>query len=279
MTKKKLSSKTQFISFLSLSIIVLALFALINLVGSPTKLFSNASSDKDFGFAAKIQNSFNNSENSNSSYISFNGGLFSPQKGYTIETWFKPSLVDFSNKYLFSYQQNDDPLAILVSSYPTGDNLYDMNFQAFVGEDFDGVCGQQSQDIKLTNLSESEVVAWKHVAITINSRGDWNFFVNGKKSDDQENIEKLCQTHGNFLVGAGWKDAIATLPMEIDELRVSNKVRYDGNFTPQVYPFEKDLNTLVLFDFNKNLKSLVDSDFEGKAVGEIEYVKNFYSKK
>lgn len=276
MAKNKLSIKTQFISLLSLGLLIFALFSLIRLVGTKTKLYSKAFSNKDFGFSVKLENPANNQNESVKSYIQFDGNLFAPKYGYTIETWFKPTQPEFASKYLFSYQQNDNPLAFIVSSHRNQDGSYDLSFEASVGEDSDGVCTRLSKSDLLENLSENEVINWQHVAITVDERGSWNFFVNGKKIEGKGQIRKLCQTEGNFLIGAGWKDAISPFPVQVDELRISNKVRYLSDFDLKTYPFEKDSNTLALFNFDKDTKSSVNGNFEGSLVGNVTFVKNLY---
>lgn len=278
MTKKKLSIKTQFISLLSLGLLVFTLFTLIDLAGTKTKLYSKAFSNKNFGFAIKLENPSDNQSVENISYIRFDGNLFTPQKGYTLETMFKPLIPEFPSKYVFSYQQDDSPLALLVSSYPTDGGFYDLTYQAFVGDDSNGNCVRQSQLFHQKNLYVNQVMAWHKVAITMNERGDWKLFVDGKASPESGTVSEICEPGGYFLVGAG-KDTVAPFPMEVDELRISNISRYEENYNAGIYPFEKDSYTLALFDFNKNLTSKIDSGFRGEMVGSLNYVKNLYPKK
>ena len=45
---------------------------------------------------------------------------------------------------------------------------------------------------------------------------------------------------------------------QLDELRISNVARYDGDFTPPAYAFEPDVNTLALYHFDEASGSMVE---------------------
>lgn len=274
MAHKRLSVKTQFISFLSLALLIFTLFSLINLANTKTKLNLKASSYKDFGFAAKLKNSVENLENQESSYISIDGNLFAPQKGYTIEIWFKPTQPEFPKKYIFSFNQNDSPLMLNATSYKKQNGLYDISFEAGVGENSNGTCIQSSQSNLLEDLNENEITNWWHAAITVNERGEWNYFINGQKINGNSQIGNLCQPDSDFLIGTGSENTTSSFPVEVDELRVSNKVRYTDSFEPSLYPFEEDHYTLVLLNFNENLTSSVNQELGGEIVGNVSFVNN-----
>ena len=58
----------------------------------------------------------------------------------------------------------------------------------------------------------------------------------------------------NFNIGIGRSDVPDRwFPGLIDEVRISNNLRYSGNFTPQTDDFTDDANTMGLWHFNSDL--------------------------
>lgn len=93
---------------------------------------------------------------------------------------------------------------------------------------------------------------WTHVALTCDSSNYWILYVNGV--DTCEAGFTAEPPSGDFLVGGnpntecfnGW----------IDEVRLSNVLRYTTGFTPPAAPFTKDGNTIALYHFDEGSGSV-----------------------
>lgn len=59
---------------------------------------------------------------------------------------------------------------------------------------------------------------------------------------------------------------------EIDELRISNIVRYTGNFTPSNSPFSSDVNTLALWHFDGDINDATGNGNNGTVTGDAQFV-------
>jgi len=108
--------------------------------------------------------------------------------------------------------------------------------------------------------------SWKHIAITrAASSGTIKIFVNGilESTDNgpsgdvsyRNNRPTSYPDSDPFLVIAAEKhDAGSAYPSfngQIDELRISNSIRYSSNFIPSTSEFVTDANTAALFHFNE----------------------------
>lgn len=100
------------------------------------------------------------------------------------------------------------------------------------------------QPVQYTNL-QLQAGQWYHVAATYNS-GSARVFVNGAASATA-NVGTLTQGPAIVLGGlSGYSFFDGT----IDELRISNVVRYNGAFTAPTAPFTADGNTLLLWSLD-----------------------------
>ena len=102
--------------------------------------------------------------------------------------------------------------------------------------------------------------SWNHVAVVYDGDGATNddrlkTYVNG--------VQQTLAFTGTipstmpvanipYYVGSYNATGGASYNGKIDEIRVSNIVRYSANFTPQTTPFEPDGNTKLLFHFDEN---------------------------
>lgn len=126
---------------------------------------------------------------------------------------------------------------------------------------------------------------WRHIAVTRQqSSGQMRIFVDGTQVrsangptgnisyNDSRQISNLCNPGGNspcvnepFIVIGAEKhdyDPMNYPPYNgfFDELRISNIVRYTGNFTRPSAPFTPDINTVVLYHFDEGTgNSIADS--------------------
>lgn len=109
---------------------------------------------------------------------------------------------------------------------------------------------------------------WHHVAVTRqNSTGQMRIFVDGQlqKSENgpsgnlsyRENRPTLYPNSDPYLVIAAEKHDYdpSTYPSFngwLDELRISNVIRYTANFTPPSVPFNPHASTVALYHFDDN---------------------------
>jgi len=94
---------------------------------------------------------------------------------------------------------------------------------------------------------------WTHIAVTFDS--DLNIaeiFVNGV-SVGRTNIQHEIQnTPGNLYFGYHPGDPIYnSMTGTLDEIRISDNIRYTSNFTPPTNEFTSDANTVALYHFNE----------------------------
>jgi len=95
---------------------------------------------------------------------------------------------------------------------------------------------------------------WTHFAITIDAAGTGKIYFNGTQVGSTTGMtlrpSSLGATNQNYL----GKSQFLPDPYFngiIDELRISNTVRYTSNFTPPTTEFSTDANTVALFHFNE----------------------------
>ncbi|MCX7928057.1 MAG: Ig-like domain-containing protein, partial [Patescibacteria group bacterium] len=140
-----------------------------------------------------------------------------------------------------------------------------------------GICGN-------TKVDDGN---WHHIAVTRNaSTGQIRIFVDGvldaqgtgpTGNISYRNGRTTNYPNDRFLVlGAEKHDAGPQYPSyngEIDELRISNNIRYVSNFQRPISPFASDSNTLALYNFNEGSGTTVyDSNQNGtKTNGQIFY--------
>ena len=55
----------------------------------------------------------------------------------------------------------------------------------------------------------------------------------------------------------------------IDEVRISNSVRYSSGFTPQTLPFTTDVNTIGLWHFDESVGTIVYDETSNNNDGSI----------
>jgi hypothetical protein len=120
-----------------------------------------------------------------------------------------------------------------------------------------GVCGNTIVDDGI----------WRHIAITRNaSDGRVRLFVNGvldATSPTSPNTGNISYRDGRYtaypnsdpflVLGAEKHDYPGSLYYSgwLDEMRISNIIRYTSNFTPPSAPFTTDANTVGLYHFNE----------------------------
>ena len=114
-----------------------------------------------------------------------------------------------------------------------------------------------------TNLADS---AWHHIAVTRQtSNGQMRIFVDGQQEASATGpTGNMSYRNGRptsypnsdpyLVIGAEKHDAGGSFPSFsgfVDEVRISNVVRYTGNFTPPSGPFNTDGSTVGLYHFDE----------------------------
>jgi hypothetical protein len=134
-----------------------------------------------------------------------------------------------------------------------------------------GTTGQVNiGDTGLTNSSVSGPTgkndgAWHHVAVT--RQGPvLSLFVDGVFQGKTTAVN--TPTYSQLVAGNGIGHSAIALIGELDEVRMSNTVRYKNNFTPQTTPFAKDANTVVLWHLDDGSGSTA-ADQTGTYTGTI----------
>ncbi|MBV6477364.1 MAG: hypothetical protein HGGPFJEG_00102 [Ignavibacteria bacterium] len=194
---------------------------------------------------------------------------------FTIEFWMKAA-ADSNNGVVYAQANGDGWITgnIILDRDVYGSGDYG-DFGIAIGNFSGGgpnertVCfgidrlGTGRSIIASSNVADN---SWKHIAITRSTTtGTIKIFVNGilESTDNgpsgdvsyRNNRSTSFPDSDPFLVIAAEKhDAGSAYPSfngQIDELRISNSIRYSSNFTPSTSEFVSDANTLALFHFNE----------------------------
>jgi hypothetical protein len=101
---------------------------------------------------------------------------------------------------------------------------------------------------------------WNHMVLTVPSSGSMVLFLNGVAVTSRGTIGSLT----NYIIYAGgYFTGTTLLAGFIDEIRISNNIRYSTNFTPATAPFVNDANTLCLIHCDGTNASTVFRDDNG----------------
>jgi large repetitive protein len=156
----------------------------------------------------------------------------------TIEAWVRPtnttySRLDIASKYGLS------------GAYSWAFRLRKSG--AFYGLNFTGSTNGTSNTLATYYPTTTEIAAnattWTHVAVTFN-RGTVRFFINGVMRTPTQNIgtvgsSTLFNSQAPLKVGASALSSTNYAFLgQMDEVRISQVVRYTGNFTPSTVEFD-----------------------------------------
>ena len=124
---------------------------------------------------------------------------------------------------------------------------------------------------------------WTHLAVTSYSENDLcnlKLFLNGALIDSKQQYSPNCQISiqqpqklllAKYPDGAGGIDGYY-FPGAVDELRVSNTVRYTQNFAPPLAPFVSDNNTVSLWHFDADTLDSSGRSLHFTNVGTVGYI-------
>ncbi len=109
---------------------------------------------------------------------------------------------------------------------------------------------------------------WHHIAVTYYKASDlFNIFYDGIDGGLSTNYTYNFYPFPNLTVGVGTYQPAFQKHFKgyLDELRVSNTVRYSGAFTPPSAPFTSDASTIRLWHFDETnpLTSVIDDSGNG----------------
>lgn len=188
---------------------------------------------------------------------------------FTIEAWI--------------YNQNTDAGAILSKPW-NGAGYYNYSLQiSAAGQPFIGV-GANYYDAYVLSTKVAPINQWTHVAVTRNSQGDLSLWVGGELQGSTYASDFQINNHGGFgdaniplaigtiyPYGSGWGGLSAhAFQGSIDEVRISNSVRYTSNFTPQNFAFVPDSNTMGLFHFEEGSGTSTNNDISSGGAGVMQ---------
>ncbi|MBN8544656.1 MAG: SUMF1/EgtB/PvdO family nonheme iron enzyme [Ignavibacteria bacterium] len=118
----------------------------------------------------------------------------------------------------------------------------------------------------VTGASTIQEGVWYHVAIVAQSHGMMRLFINGTEEGTSIQLGALQPTDMAKIGSYNNPYEYGVSNAVIDELRVSNSIRYTGNFTPSSTEFVTDANTVSLYHFN-----------EGSGTQTANYVSNSWT--
>lgn len=213
-TYRLLAMKTFCLSFLSL-------------------FFARTSANAQMGAGTNL------SYDGNDDYLTISPGVVAGLTGnYTIETYvYWRGGLSFQRIFDFGNDQNN--WIVLTPATPSGQPRYGIN----VGGGFQFIDG----------ASLFPVNAWTHIAITYNNSTQVaTIYINGV-ADGTGTITShpsdLGSTVNNWLGKSEFSDPYFN--GEIEEMRISNSIRYTATFTPPQMQFTSDANTVALYHFNE----------------------------
>jgi flagellin len=133
----------------------------------------------------------------------------------------------------------------------------------------------------LTTSSPLTPDVWHHVAVTVDQERNVAVYVDGTVSAAAtHNITDWYPVLGDtdedlavgtvYPYGPGWiGDAANSFSGEIDEVRISSAVRYDGTFTPSTSPFANDESTLLLLHLEEGSGATTADSSSNGSVGTL----------
>jgi len=102
--------------------------------------------------------------------------------------------------------------------------------------------------------------AWHHIAVTRDASNTARIFIDGLLRSTITNTPASTGSSGTFGIGDAADAATEYFPGRLDEVRISNIVRYSATFTPQTSDFVTDSNTIALYHLNEGIgQTLADS--------------------
>lgn len=249
---------------------------------------SDGGTGSGFGKAA-----FLNGTDSNPQYVKVDhSDSLNTSNNLTIEAWIKPNLPTTT--------AGSGGMIIKKGRSSVGQEAYNLTYSSIL--DSDGkvryqytfsIAGKRSGDASClgpnlhsnsgtipgdtsTPVTPERASEWKHVAGVIRD-GSFYLYENGVKVAERTDwrMVSYCNNDAPFQIGAGlYADNVPSggFKGQIDEVRVSNIVRYTSNFTKPTTPFTSDTNTVGLWHLDGNANDTSSSGLNGQTVGSVQFV-------
>jgi hypothetical protein len=174
---------------------------------------------------------------------------------FTIEFWFKPCQDSVNPTQVIL--GNSDNMQINFFTMFTGKNAYQLCARY---NSVDHVC-HQDQQFYYDSL-------WHHIAVTYQYSLDrFDIFYDGIGGTLSTNYAYNFSPYPSMTVGVGTYQTFFYKHFNgyMDELRISNIIRYVNAYTPPLNQFSPDINTIGLWHFEENnpLTSVIDYSGRG----------------
>ena len=103
-------------------------------------------------------------------------------------------------------------------------------------------------DQNITSSSAISTGTWTHIAVTSDGSGNIKLYIDGTQtaSTASANLNESMSSEYPRIGATSTNVTLGNYSGSIDEMRVSNTVRYTTAFTPSTTPFQNDANTLLL---------------------------------
>ncbi len=209
---------------------------------------------------------------------------------FTIEFWMKADLTENASGPCSSGGDNWTSGNVVIDRdiFGAGDNG-DFGVSLYGGRIAFGAASASANQTLCggTNVADN---TWRHIAVTrAQSSGQMQIFVNGvldasgtgpTGSLSYRNGRTTSYPNDPYLVFGAEKHDYDNVNYPsysgyLDEVRISNVVRYSANFTPPSAPFTPDANTVALYHFDEGIGNcvgaIVDSSPSGQSGGACHF--------
>lgn len=189
----------------------------------------------------------------------------------TAEVWVK---LDQTSQ---SYSQN------IIKKQHTKTNPYNSSFDIYINKapgmaeklEARFMTGGGTIVIPTDNVLDDK--KWHHLAVVSDpvDTKTIRFYVDGQLKGQEVSSMPLYYGDGDLFLGISQATPTAgftSILGEIDEVRISNTVRYNNNFEPSLIPFVEDSNTVGLWHLDNNINDSSSNNNVGSLIGNPEFV-------
>lgn len=213
-----------------------------------------------------------------------------PSANFTVEAWIRPdrpsTAIGNQDVYGIVYKTRSTSgdsaygLELLATPQADGTILYNYQFRVDDGaltlvtaDTSNGtVNDEQGRPINGFRVSQDEFLTWRHVAGVIRN-GNLYIYSNGKLVAKNEfGMTSFGTSTAPLEIGARLladRTHDSYYRGEIDEVRISDVARYQGNSTILLSPFGSDTNTLALYHFDDNFWDSSNRRNNAEARGQV----------
>lgn len=181
---------------------------------------------------------------------------------FTIEAWiYANALPQPGETWFIAGKPQSYQLTLQSLGLEGGGENANLSFLIFTVCDSNEICTAIS-----SGVSHDICARWMHI-VGIYKDGTIRLAIDGNLSEPAEAPKGILQSDAPFSVGhaevEGWQ--LSHFNGMIDELHISNKVRYGLDFKPPFHPFKVDRDTLALWHFDEmeGAKSCRDASGNG----------------